>query len=72
VSVGEFIDWYARANEQGLKLLMLADVLVWRRIHGTNSTLRHRQQRPEYARILKAALDRRRAAAAASSSEHAE
>lgn len=62
LSVGEFIDWYARAMEAGLSMQMLPDVLVWRRIHGANSTLRHRQQRHQYARILKASLDRRRAA----------
>jgi len=60
LSVGEFIDWYARAVEAGLHMRMLPEVLVWRRIHGANSTLRQRQQRADYARVLKAALDRRR------------
>jgi glycosyltransferase involved in cell wall biosynthesis len=62
LSVGEFIDWYARAMEAGLAMQLLPDVLVWRRIHGANSTLRHRHQHHQYARILKASLDRRRAA----------
>jgi glycosyltransferase involved in cell wall biosynthesis len=60
-SIGEFIDWYARAVDAGLKMRLLPEVLVWRRIHGANSTLRHRPRRAEYARLIKAALDRRRA-----------
>ena len=60
-SIGEFIDWYARAVEAGLKMHILPEVLVWRRIHGANSTLRQPRHRLEYARLVKAALDRRRA-----------
>jgi len=60
-SIGEFIDWYARAVDAGLSMRLLPEVLVWRRIHGANSTLRHRPRRAEYARLVKAALDRRRA-----------
>ena len=31
--IGEFIDWYARAEELGLKSLMLPDVVMKRRLH---------------------------------------
>jgi glycosyltransferase involved in cell wall biosynthesis len=60
--LGEVIDWLARAEECDLKMQILPEVFVWRRIHGQNLTLRSRPHRPEYARIIKAALDRRRAA----------
>ncbi len=59
--VGEFIDWYARAMEHGLKSLMLPEVVLLRRIHATNTVIRERGARTDYARILKASLDRRRA-----------
>ena len=58
--VGEFMDWYLRAQEAGLKSVMVGDVVMRRRLHGTNLGLCARPERGDYARILKAALDRRR------------
>jgi glycosyltransferase involved in cell wall biosynthesis len=58
--VGEFMDWYLRAQEAGLMSVMLPDVVMRRRLHGANLGLRARPARVDYARILKAALDRRR------------
>ncbi len=58
--VGEFIDWYLRAQEAGLVSVMLPEVVMRRRLHATNLGLRARAARVDYARILKAALDRRR------------
>ena len=62
--VGEFIDWYSRAMELGLSSLMLSDVVYKRRLHQTNMGIYKRQSRVDYARILKASLDRRRRLAA--------
>jgi glycosyltransferase involved in cell wall biosynthesis len=61
--VGEFIDWYARAVDLGLKGHMLSQVLVHRRMHADNQTVRERHAQVDYARVLKAHLDRRRNAA---------
>ncbi len=61
-TIGDFLDWYARAAERGLKTCRLPDVVLRRRIHDANMGLRHRDRRAEYARILKQALDRRRQA----------
>jgi len=62
MAVSEFIDWYARATDSGLRMAMPPEVVVWRRVHANNNSRRHRQDKLEYARVLKAALDRRRAA----------
>jgi glycosyltransferase involved in cell wall biosynthesis len=59
--LGEFVDWYLRASEEGLQSLMLPEVLLRRRIHTGNTGLRVRGERSDYVRILKASLDRRRA-----------
>lgn len=59
--VGEFIDWFLRARECGIKSVVLPEVLLRRRLHGANTGMRERGSRPDYARILKASLDRRRA-----------
>jgi glycosyltransferase involved in cell wall biosynthesis len=59
--VGEFIDWYARAVELGIRSFVLPDLFLWRRIHDSNQGVRERQSVSDYARVLKASLDRRRA-----------
>ena len=58
--IGEFIDWYARAEELGLKSLMLPEVVMKRRLHKASQGTYKRQHQKEYVRVLKAALDRRR------------
>lgn len=59
--VGEFIDWYARAVELKVRSLVLPDLFLWRRIHDSNQGVRERQSVSDYARVLKAKLDRSRA-----------
>lgn len=59
---GEFIDWIARAREQGLREALVPDHVLWRRVHSGNHGIRRRDARGDYARVLKSALDRRRAA----------
>jgi glycosyltransferase involved in cell wall biosynthesis len=63
--VGELIDWMARAQECGLREVLIPEEVVARRIHGSNLTLQQRTDRTDFARVIKASLDRRRAAAAA-------
>jgi glycosyltransferase involved in cell wall biosynthesis len=60
LKVGEFIDWYARATEAGLRSRLEPEVWVRRRIHGTNLTAREPQAGGDYLRVVKAAMDRRR------------
>ena len=60
-NVGEFIDWYARAVELNVRSLVMPELLLWRRIHDSNQGIRERQSVTDYARVLKAKLDRRRA-----------
>jgi glycosyltransferase involved in cell wall biosynthesis len=61
IKLGEFVDWYMRAKEMGLRSQMLAEVVLRRRIHDDNIGVRHRDSTGDYARLLKDALDRRRA-----------
>jgi glycosyltransferase involved in cell wall biosynthesis len=60
--IGEFLDWYARAMEAGLVSGILPEVVLRRRIHEDNLMRSREADTSEYARILKAALDRRRSA----------
>lgn len=58
--IGEFIEWYSRAKELGLKEIMLPEMVLRRRLHASNSGIVHCDARSDYVRVLKAALDRRR------------
>jgi glycosyltransferase involved in cell wall biosynthesis len=60
LKVGEFLDWYARAQELGLKFGVLTETLYRRRIHGNNTVTRERDSKQDYIKVLKSALDRRR------------
>jgi len=68
--VAEFVDWLARATHANLHSVVLPDVLLRRRLHGSNTGSTLRGARPDYARALKAALDRRRSATGSSSDEN--
>lgn len=61
LQMGEFISWYARATDLGLRAKMLPVLLMSRRLHETNLSIRQRQSRSDYVRLIKASLDRRRA-----------
>jgi glycosyltransferase involved in cell wall biosynthesis len=58
---GEFIAWYGWARELGLKDFTVSEVLVRRRIHGTNTT-RGGLSTAGYPQAAKWLLDRRRQA----------
>jgi glycosyltransferase involved in cell wall biosynthesis len=60
LKLGDFIDWFSRANEQHLKIIMLPEIVLLRRVHGDNTSFRRKDNRSDYIRIVKAALDRRR------------
>lgn len=62
VALGDFIDWYMRARDLGLREIMLPEVVARRRIHTCNMGYTDRAKRVEYVRILKRGLDRRRLA----------
>ena len=63
--LGEFIEWYARVQREGLRTLLVPEVVARRRLHAGNHGHANRGQSSEYARIVKQALDLRRAQAAA-------
>jgi glycosyltransferase involved in cell wall biosynthesis len=60
VRLGDVLSWLARARDLGMRELTLPEVLVRRRIHANNLTRRLRGDLGDYARVLKASLDRRR------------
>lgn len=60
---GDFLDWYGRAMLAGLKIEMLPETLLHRRIHANNYQRTHKHERREYLYAVKELLERRRARA---------
>jgi glycosyltransferase involved in cell wall biosynthesis len=60
-TIGEFIDWYGRAQTLGLQAAVLPTVVMRRRLHSTNLTRHTHDRRGDYLKILKARLDEKRA-----------
>jgi glycosyltransferase involved in cell wall biosynthesis len=61
VKLADFVDWYSRAEEAGVREAMIDEVVLLRRNHLTNHGRRRRDLRQEYAQVLGEALRRRRA-----------
>ena len=57
--VGEFVDWYCRAREQGFSYQLLPELMLMRRLHNHNLGLRERES-VDLATILLGSLRRRR------------
>ena len=58
--IGDFLDWYGRAMLAGMKMEMLPETVVYRRIHQNNYQRTHKDQRRQYLHAVKELLDRRR------------
>ncbi len=59
---GADMDWVMRAEEAGVKVKILPDVVLRRRIHGANMGITSERRHSDRLRVLKEALDRRRGA----------
>ncbi len=60
-TVGEFADWYLRALEAKVPIIMLPQITLYRRVHKHNmGRKKELYDRAEYLKILKNSLDRRR------------
>lgn len=58
-SVGEFLDWQARADDVGLRHLVLPTTVLMRRVHSTSLTARDPAARADYAKVARQIAARR-------------
>ena len=58
--MGEFIDWCLRSQELGCRYGTIPEVVLRRRLHSHNMGRTEKQNRQDYARIVMAALQRRK------------
>lgn len=63
LTVGETLDWIARAEDAGIGMRTAAAVVLRRRIHGDNTVTREKARQNDYLRALRTTLVRRRAKA---------
>ena len=63
IALSDGLTFLLGARELGLEQAMLPEVVMLRRVHGANNSIRNRAARIEFARLLKGSLDRRRGAA---------
>ena len=63
----EFIEWFSRAQDLGLKEAYLPEVVVHRRVHLSNTVSDRAHMKSVYVKALKQILDRRRGSSQSSS-----
>ena len=67
-TLGETIDWVARAEAAGHTIGAVEALVLRRRVHSNNSVQKREQLKADYLSVLRAAIARRREGAAAESS----
>lgn len=60
LAAGEFIDWYARAKDAGLREATVEQVVFERRVHRGHLDPSKRAGHADYARVVRGLLERRR------------
>lgn len=60
LEIGEFVDWFLRANEMNIKQTIIPEIIYKRRIHSTNQVILKKEFLKDYTRILKESIDRRK------------
>ncbi|HUQ82056.1 MAG TPA: glycosyltransferase [Gemmatimonadaceae bacterium] len=60
--VGEDTDWFARVKDAGVRMAVLPETLVTKRVHGTNASLANPAINTLLLRALRSSIERKRAA----------
>lgn len=56
------VDWFIRAKEAGLRMAILPDILLRRRLHGSNRSFSQQSRKLEFMRAVRSSIERGRAA----------
>jgi glycosyltransferase involved in cell wall biosynthesis len=60
LNVGEFIDWFSRARQKGLRFVLIEDIVLERRIHSNNTMLKSTDVHADYLKIVRRNLFRKK------------
>jgi glycosyltransferase involved in cell wall biosynthesis len=59
--LGEFIDWFSRARHAGLTAVAVPEIVLRRRMHDSNQTLRQRHAARDYLAVVRREIGRKKA-----------
>jgi glycosyltransferase involved in cell wall biosynthesis len=62
LKIGEMFDWVGRAEQAGVATVLIDDIVLRRRVHSNNTTMRLKNEKGDYLKALKGSLMRRREA----------
>jgi GT2 family glycosyltransferase len=57
---GEFVDWFGRARNAGIAEVQVPEIVLRRRLHGDNMTVRQRASATDYLKVVRRELARKR------------
>lgn len=60
LTFGEFIDWFGRARKAGLAEVQVPDIVLRRRLHADNMTIRQRASATDYLEVIRRELARKK------------
>ena len=60
LKLGEFIDWFSRAKDSGIKYVTVPELVAKRRIHKNNQGIRNKEFQKDYLKVLRSSLHRKR------------
>ncbi|MDV2504693.1 MAG: glycosyltransferase [bacterium] len=64
-SYAKDVDWFIRAKEAGIRMEVLPETLLYRRLHGSNRSYQTEARTSDLLRVIKSGIDRKRAQASA-------
>lgn len=60
LAINQTLDWLSRAHDEGVEVVVIPDVVLFRRLHKANQSLKKLHGRVDLVRAVKTMLDRRR------------
>ncbi len=60
MQMGEDVDWFMRAREQGVPMTIHKDTVMFNRVHGSNITMDKQTSNTYFMKVLKKSMDRRK------------
>lgn len=60
LTLAEYVDWFSRAKDAGYPFKLIDDIVLKRRVHGSNIGVQKRDKLHDYTKVLMASIKRRR------------
>lgn len=60
LELGEFIDWFSKAKDSGIRYVTIPELVTYRRIHTTNQGMLKKAHYKDYLKVLHASVKRKK------------